>query len=85
MGQVLGVEGLIRPHAEEVKLGLLPVAEKQVLADGHAQDLADGGAFLHGVGRLAGYPAVVHAQLLQQGEGRLLLGEQLSLGPGIMV
>ncbi len=55
MGQVLGVKGLIRPHEQQVKLGFLPVAEEEVLADGHAQDLADGGALLHGVGGLAGH------------------------------
>ena len=50
LGQVLGLEGLIRRHAQEVKLCLLPVAEKEVLAHGHVQRLADGLAVLHGIG-----------------------------------
>ena len=84
MGQVLGVKGLIRPHEQQVKLRLLPVAEEEILADGHTQDLADGGALLHGVGGFAGHPDVVHTQLLQQGESRLLLGQQLPLRPGVV-
>jgi hypothetical protein len=84
MGQVLGVEGPIRPHEQQVKLGLLPVAEKKILTDRHAQDFADGRALFHGVGRIAGHPVIVHTQLLQQGKGRLLLGKQLPLRPGIM-
>ena len=73
--EILGVEGLVRSHAEKIKLGLLPVAEEQIFADGHTKHGADGGAFFHGVSRLAGDPVIVDAQLLQQVECGGLLGE----------
>ena len=47
---------------------------------GVAQHLTDGGALFHIVRRVAGHPVVGDAQLLQQVEGRRLLGQQLPLG-----
>ena len=85
MAQVLGVKGLIRSHAQQVELGFLPVAEKEILADGHAQDLTDGGALLHIVGGVAGHPVIVDTQFLQKAEGGILLGEKFSRGAGIVV
>ena len=79
------MKGLVGPHAQQVEVCLLAVAEKEVLADGYAQHFADGRAFLHGVGGIAGHPVVVDAQGFQNTEGGVLLGEQFALGAGAMV
>ena len=85
MAQVLGVEGLVGAHAQQVKVRFLAVAEKEVLADRHAQHFADGGAFFHGVGGVTGHPVVIDAQGLQDTEGGSLLGEQFALRTGVVV
>ena len=51
-GKVLRLEGLVRRHEEQIKVGLLPVAEKQVFADGRAEDSFDLAADLHGICRV---------------------------------
>ena len=85
VAEVLGVKGLVGTHSQKIELGFLPVAEEEILADGHTQNLADGGALFHVVGGLAGDPVVVDAKALQSVEGGGLLGQQLPLGPGVMV
>ena len=70
----LGLEGLAAGHGQQVERRLLPVAEKQVLADGDAQHLADHIAVGDGVGGLVGHPSIGDVQPVQQGKGLQLHG-----------
>ena len=56
--EVLGVKGLVLRHGQQVEIGLLAVAEEKVFADADAQRVRNGGAGLHGLGRLVLHPAV---------------------------
>ena len=49
MAQILGMKGLIFGHGEQVKARLLAVAEKEILADAHAQRARHSGADFHGL------------------------------------
>ena len=83
-GEVLRFKGLIPGHAEEIELRLLAVAEKEVFADGAAQDLLHRPAFLHVVGGVAADPVIGDVQGAQKRKGRLLLGEELPLRRAVM-
>ena len=82
VAQVLGVEGLVAGHGQEVKLGFLTVAEHQIFAHVHAQHGADGLAVLHGVGPVVLHPLKGDVQL-RQGVKDDLLGLIQSLGGGL--
>ena len=79
-GDVLGFEGLVPRHHQQVEVGLLPVGEQQVLADGSAQHLFHRLAVLHGVGIFMVTPLVGDAQLIQKGVHRHLIGVALLRG-----
>ena len=61
MGQVLGVEGLVLWHGQQVESGLLPVAQEQVFTNADLEGVADGGAVLHGVRFVMRDPVIVDA------------------------
>ena len=75
MTQVLGVEGFVGPHAQQVELSFLPVAQKEILADGRAKYLADSGTLLHVVGGVPGNTVVFNTKGFQQVESGFLLRE----------
>ena len=81
--EVLGVKGLVLRHGQQVEIGLLAVAEEKVFADADAQRVRNGGAGLHGLGRLVLHPAVRDVELVQQGEALQNLFRALGGGGGV--
>ena len=76
-GQVLGLEGLVPRHHQQIELRLLAVAQKQVFADFAPQDGFDPEAVLHGVRVVVVHPGEGDGQLLQLVVDGLLLGDAL--------
>ena len=64
-GEELGLEGLVPRHHQQVEIGLLAVAQEQVLANFGAQHLLHLVAELNGVGAVVVHPDVGNRQLLQ--------------------
>ena len=62
-------------HKQQVKGGLLPVAQHQVLADGGAQVFLNGHTVLDGIGGVVVHPVIGDAQLVQQVIAGQLLGD----------
>ena len=83
--EVLGVERLVRHHAQQIELGFLPVAQKQVLAHADIQRAPNLGAQLHVEGGIVADTVVFDAQPVQQIEGRRLLGQQLTIGTAVVI
>ena len=83
--EVLGVERLVRHHAQQIELGFLPVAQKQVLAHADTQRAPHLGAQLHVEGGIVADAGVFDAQPVQQIEGRRLLGQQLTIGTAVVI
>ena len=81
--EVLGVKGLVLRHGQQVEIGLLTVAEEKVFADADAQRVRNGGAGLHGLGRLVLYPAVRDVELVQKGEALQNFFGALGGGDGV--
>ena len=61
-GQVLGFEGLVPRHHQQIEVGLLPVAQKQVFAHMDPQCLVHAPACLYGGHRLMVHPLKRNAQ-----------------------
>ena len=67
------VSGLEKPQngiilMDGKEIGLLSVAEEKIFADADTQRVRNGGAGLHGLGRLVLHPAVRDVELVQKGE-----------------
>ena len=73
MAQILGDKGLVLGHGQQIKGGLLTIAQHKIFADADAQYIGDDGAVFHGVGNVMRHTGIGDVQLLQQGEGCLLL------------
>ena len=84
-GEKFGLEGLVPGHQQQVEIGLLPVAQKQVLADVSAQHLFHLMAELDGVGAVVVHPDVWNIQLLQPVVDGKFLGDAVVRGPGGVV
>ena len=83
-GEVLGLEGLVSRHHQQVKVSLLPVAQKQVLADAGPQGPLDEQAVLHGVGMVVIHPGEGDAQLFQFVVDSQLLGDTVIGGASLV-
>lgn len=81
-GEKFGLEGLVAGHHQQVEIGLLPVAQKQVLADVSAQHLFHLMAELDGVGVVVVHPDIGDFQLLQPVVDGQLLGDAAVGGAG---
>ena len=68
-GQILGAELFVTGHHQQVKNGLLPVAQEQILAHFHVQGLIDRQTVLHGHGGGMVDAGVGDVQLIQQPVG----------------
>ena len=73
-GDLGGAEALVAADQQQDELGLLPIGEEQVLAEGRAQGLLYLHQVFHGVGFGMGGMGKRHAQRLQQGVNILGVG-----------
>ena len=74
-GQLLRLELLVPGHHQEVKDGLLPVAEEQVLADDDAEHRVNHVAGFHGVRPFVVRPLIADTQAVQEIVGADLPGK----------
>ncbi len=74
-GQILGFEGLVSGHEQQIEVSFLPVAQHEIFADGGLQNFVHGGAGLHGHGGLVIDALIGDTETVQQVIDPYLLGE----------
>jgi len=65
-GKVLGLERFIARHQQKVEIGLLPVAQEQILAHGDSESLVDLGAGFHGFRAGMIYSFIVNSEAVEK-------------------
>ena len=77
LGEELGLEGLLTRHDKQIETRLLPVGQKEILADLAAQQSLYQFAVRDGVGVLVIHPEVFHPQAVEEIVAARLLGDAL--------